>query len=108
SPAPRRWRVLKITLGALALLLAGGVAFASLRFDAIVNAIKDRQVAALAKTLGRPVRVGRVTTHLLSLSLDVEDVAVAPDPTRPVETWPVLTLRRLHVGLAARTLWSLG
>jgi hypothetical protein len=97
-----------VALGVVALLLAGGVAFASLRFDALVNAVKDRQVAALAKALGRPVKVGRVKTHLLSLSVDVEDVAIASDPARPAETLPVLALGRLHVGVASRTLWSLG
>src|SRR6185295_11445238 len=107
SVPTRRRPVGKIVLGAVALLLVGGVAVASLRFDAIVNGLKDRQLAELSKKLGRPVRVGKVTTHLFSLSLDVEDVNVAPDPKRPAETLPVLALRRLHVGLAGRTVWSL-
>jgi hypothetical protein len=108
TPIRRRKRVIKYVLGGVALLLAGGVAVASLRFDSIVNALKDRQLAAVSKTLGRPVRGGKVTTHLLSLSLDVEDVSVAPDPARPAEKLPVVALRKLHVGLAGRTLWSLG
>lgn len=107
APRPKR-RALKVTLLVIAVLLVGGVVFASVRLDAIVNRIKDQQVAEVSKTLGRPVKVGRVSTRIFPLSVEVRDVSIAPDPTRPAETLPVLSLARLRVAVAARTIWSLG
>jgi uncharacterized protein involved in outer membrane biogenesis len=101
-------RRLKIVLGVVGavVLLAGVVA--SLRLEALVNGLKDRQLAELSRTLGRPVRAGRVVTHLLTLSVDLHDLSIGADPTRPAETLPVLSLRHLHLSVAGRTLWSLG
>jgi hypothetical protein len=104
----RRIRVLWIVLGSLGLLLVGGLVFASLRLDSLVNRIKDQQVAALEKTLGRSIKVGPIATRLFSLSVEVSGIEIAADPRRPAETLPVLSLGRLKVGVAARTLWSLG
>jgi hypothetical protein len=97
-----------VTLVVVAALLVGAGVLASLRFDAIVNRIKDRQVADLSQSLGRPVKVGHIDTHLFSLSVDVDDVSIGADPTRPAETLPVLTLGRLHLAVAGKTLLSLG
>jgi hypothetical protein len=103
-----RHRTLKVTLLVVALLMVGAAVFASLRLDAIVNSIKNQQVAAAARALGRPVHVGRVSTHLFPLSVEIHDVAIAPDPNRPAETLPVMSLARLRVGVASKTFWSLG
>src|SRR5687768_1016910 len=103
SPPSRRRRVLWIALGSIALLLTAGVVIAAVRLDAIVNAIKDRHVAELSRTLGRPITVGKVTTHLFPPAAELRDVLVAPDPRRPAETLPAVSLARLRVGIATRT-----
>ncbi len=75
------------------LLLVGGVtALVAVYFDDIVNAQKDEHLPRVEALLGRKVEVGKISTSLIPLGVEVRDIKVAG--LKPGDA-PLLELKRV-------------
>jgi uncharacterized protein involved in outer membrane biogenesis len=98
-----------LVLGAIALVLALLVVGAALGAEGFVNRKKDAALADLSRQLGRPVTAGKVRLALLRGRVEVRDIVVGRDPTRPEEPDPAFKLDRAYVAVAlGKALTSLG
>ncbi len=108
----RVFKILAISLGALAVLLVGGAVLAYYLVDLnkVVTELVDKQKPEIEKQLGRKVEIGKISTRLFpSLSARVEALAIAPDPARPQDDRPLLKIDAVGFDVAIwRAVFSFG
>jgi AsmA protein len=99
EPVPgrrRAWIVLILAVVLLALALTPPLLN--------VNRLQRRIAASMSASLGRPVRLGRVSLHLLPLpGFTLQDLVVSEDPAFGDE--PVITANKVEITLRISSLW---
>jgi hypothetical protein len=96
------------------LLVGGPLVYASVRLDALLTGYVNGLLPELSAKLGRPVRLGRISTAVLAgLEVQLVDLSVGADPTLAAtvdaERGPLLQVRSVRLRVAAlRAILSFG
>jgi AsmA protein len=94
----RRRRYFLVSLSVVTAVWVGAGLLLTARLDALLNREKDAELPALSERLGRPVRIGRITTTLFSgFGVTVDDIAIGADPTTPADALPLASIARVRV-----------
>src|SRR5271156_6057955 len=99
SPGRRTRKLARVGAG---VLLLAALVFAPPLFN--VSRLQHRIAASISASLGRPVRMGKVSLHLLPMpGFTLENLVVSEDPAFGSE--PVIRANNVDVTLRPSSLW---